>query len=75
MKETMIDEDVVNLGVIDYQAGSEQSMAALNAAKTGACVIIMQGGLTGELSVSPVKAILDDEIAGLVDITPLTVFL
>jgi trimethylamine--corrinoid protein Co-methyltransferase len=51
---------------IDYQAGYEQSMAALNAAQTGACVVTLQGGLTGELTASSVKAVLDDDIAGMV---------
>ena len=51
---------------IDYQAGYEQGMAALNAAQSGASVVILQGGLTAELSASPVKAIIDDDIAGMV---------
>ena len=50
--------------MIDYQAGAEQGMGVLNAAQAGASVLFFQGGLTGELSASPVKAVLDDEIAG-----------
>ncbi len=52
--------------VIDYQAGYEQGMAALNAAQAGASVVTLQGGFTGELAASPVKAIIDDEIAGMI---------
>jgi trimethylamine--corrinoid protein Co-methyltransferase len=51
---------------IDYQAGYEQSMAVLNAAQAGASVILFQGGFTAELAASPVKAVIDDEIAGMV---------
>jgi trimethylamine:corrinoid methyltransferase-like protein len=51
---------------VDYQAGYEHGMAALNAAQAGANVVLLQGGFTAELAASPVKAIIDDEIAGMI---------
>jgi len=51
---------------IDYQAAYEAAMAAITCALSGASAIIFQGGLTGELTAHPVKAILDDDIAGMV---------
>ncbi len=52
--------------VIDYQAGYEMSMAAMTSALTGSSVISFQGGLNAELSVHPVKAIIDDDVAGMI---------
>lgn len=51
---------------VDYQAGYEQSLAVFNAALAGAPVLIFQGGFTGELAASTVKAIIDDEVAGMI---------
>ena len=52
--------------MIDYQSAYEMSMAAIVTAMSGASVIYLQGGLTAELSAHPVKAILDDDIAGMI---------
>jgi trimethylamine--corrinoid protein Co-methyltransferase len=51
---------------IDFQAGYEMSLAALSSALSGACTIFFQGGLTGEFTAHPVKAILDDDVAGMI---------
>lgn len=51
---------------IDFQAGYEMSMAALACALSGASVIYLQGGLTAELTAHSVKAILDDDVAGMI---------
>jgi len=51
---------------IDYQAAYEAAMSAITCAMSGASAILVQGGLTGELTAHPVKAILDDDIAGMV---------
>lgn len=51
---------------IDFQAAYEMSMAALACALSGASVVLLHGGLTGELTAHPVKAILDDDIAGMI---------
>lgn len=52
--------------IIDYQAGFEMSLALLSQALSGATAISFQGGLNAEISVSPVKAIIDDDIVGMV---------
>jgi trimethylamine---corrinoid protein Co-methyltransferase len=52
--------------MIDFQAGYEMSLAAIVTALSGASVIYLQGGLTAELAAHPVKAILDDDIAGMI---------
>lgn len=51
---------------VDYQAAYEASLAALSSALSGANVVLLQGGLTGELSASTAKMILDDDIAGMI---------
>jgi len=51
---------------IDYQAGYETAMAALTCGLSGANVIYFQGGLTNQMTLSPVKMILDDEVAGMI---------
>jgi len=51
---------------IDFQAAYEMSMAALACALSGASVVLLHGGLTAELTAHPVKAILDDDIAGMI---------
>jgi trimethylamine--corrinoid protein Co-methyltransferase len=51
---------------IDYQAAYEMAMSAIAAALSGASAVLIQGGLTAELTAHPVKAILDDDIAGMV---------
>jgi trimethylamine---corrinoid protein Co-methyltransferase len=51
---------------IDYQAGYEMAMAALTCAMSGANVVYFQGGVNSQLTLSPVKAVLDDEVAGMI---------
>ncbi len=51
---------------IDYQAAYETSMAAFNAAMAGASMVRFQGGLTQQLSLHPVKTVLDDDVAGMI---------
>jgi trimethylamine---corrinoid protein Co-methyltransferase len=51
---------------MDFQAGYETAMAATTAAMYGSTFLVMQGGLTQQLIAHPVKAILDDDIAGMV---------
>ncbi len=52
--------------VIDFQAAYETSMSALNCALSGASVVYFQGGINAQLTAHPIKAILDDEIAGMI---------
>ncbi|MHB8279222.1 MAG: trimethylamine methyltransferase family protein [Candidatus Humimicrobiaceae bacterium] len=52
--------------VIDYQAGYEMSMAALIAALSGSTAILFYGGLNAQLSAHAVKAIMDDDVAGMI---------
>jgi trimethylamine---corrinoid protein Co-methyltransferase len=51
---------------LDGQAVYETSMAALVCALAGSCYVALLGGMTGELSANPVKAILDHDIAGMI---------
>lgn len=51
---------------IDYQAGYEMASATTANALSGACLVFLQGGLTAQLTAHPAKAILDDDIAGMV---------
>lgn len=51
---------------IDFQAAYETSMMATISALSGANVIFFQGGMTAELTMSVLKAILDDDIAGMI---------
>jgi len=51
---------------IDFQSGYEQAMGAIICGLSGASCILLQGGFTAELTAHPVKAILDDDIAGMV---------
>ena len=51
---------------IDFQSGYEQAMGAIICALAGAACVLLQGGFTAELTAHPVKAILDDDIAGMV---------
>ncbi len=69
-----------NSKVIDYQAGYEQAISLFNAAQAGASLLALQGGFTGELAASPVKAVIDDDVAGMVgrylrgvEVTPETI--
>jgi len=49
---------------IDFQCAYEKSMLALMSAVSGANLISLHGCVHGEVSWSPVQAILDDDIAG-----------
>lgn len=51
---------------IDYQASYENAIPVLTNALSGCNSINSYGGLTAELTGHPVKAILDDDIAGMV---------
>ena len=51
---------------IDFQAAYETSMAAVISALAGAGMVYFHGGLTAELTMHVLKAILDDDIAGMV---------
>jgi len=51
---------------IDYQAGYEMVTALMTQAMSGATAISFQGGLNAEITVHPVKAIIDDDIVGTV---------
>jgi trimethylamine--corrinoid protein Co-methyltransferase len=49
--------------VIDVQSGYERSMSTLNAALSGANLIVLHGSVYGEYTYHPVCAVLDDDIA------------
>ncbi|MHC4092983.1 MAG: trimethylamine methyltransferase family protein [Planctomycetota bacterium] len=51
---------------IDYQAAYETSMPALLAALCGASTVWFQGGISQQLSLHPVKAVIDDDVAGMI---------
>jgi len=48
---------------IDVQSGYERSMSTLNAAVSGANLIVLHGSVYGEYTYHPVCAVLDDDIA------------
>ena len=56
----------INAKTIDYQAGYETGMGALLSAASGSTVLFLHGDLNCQLASHPVKAILDDDIAGMV---------
>ncbi len=51
---------------IDFQAGYEAGMHAAICGLSGASLVILQGAFTQQLVTHPVKAILDDDVAGMV---------
>lgn len=51
---------------IDYQAAYETSTSAVYAALAGASMVRFQGGVAQQLSLHPVKAVLDDDVAGMI---------
>ena len=51
---------------IDYQAGYEQTMALMGQVLSGSTVISYQGGMYAELYASPLKAVIDDDVVGMV---------
>jgi trimethylamine---corrinoid protein Co-methyltransferase len=50
----------------DFQSGYEQGMAAILCGLAGANYLFLQCGFTAQLATHPVKAIMDDDIAGMV---------
>ncbi len=52
--------------MIDYQSGYEMTMNAVIMALSGASAISFQGGLNAELSVHPVKSIIDNDVIGMI---------
>ncbi|NIQ40147.1 MAG: hypothetical protein GTN81_16415 [Proteobacteria bacterium] len=50
---------------IDFQSGYEQAIGAILSALAGASCVIFQCGFTHQLVTHPVKAILDDDVAGM----------
>jgi trimethylamine--corrinoid protein Co-methyltransferase len=55
-----------NSKLVDYQGAYEKTHIAMTSALSGANVIVLHGGVTAELSYSPVVAIIDDDIANIV---------
>ncbi|MHB8963757.1 MAG: trimethylamine methyltransferase family protein [Saccharofermentanales bacterium] len=55
-----------NSKCIDYQAGYETGIPAMLMALAGATAISFHGGLNAELSVHPVKSIIDNDVAGMI---------
>jgi len=51
---------------MDFQCGYEKAIGALAAALSGSNLIMLHGGVYGELSWHPVQAILDDDVAGMI---------
>ena len=51
---------------MDFQTGYEKGISAIIAALAGANGISLQGSISSELTMHPVQAILDDDIAGIV---------
>lgn len=55
-----------NSMVMDYQAGYELSMNAMLSSLTGASVVTFFGALNAQLSAHPAKAIIDNDIVGII---------
>ena len=51
---------------IDYQSAYETAMSATVASLAGASMIWFQGGISQQLSLHPIKAVLDDDVAGMI---------
>ncbi len=56
----------VNSKMIDFQSGYEKTHTAVFSAVSGANLLIYHGGLTAELSYSPLVAIINDDIANII---------
>jgi len=52
-----------NSKVIDYQTAAEKLPLAMCSALSGANMIVLHGGVTGELAYNPILAVIDDDIA------------
>ena len=55
-----------NSKISDIQCGYEKTIGALNAALSGANIILMHGAIYGELTYSPIQSIIDDDIANMI---------
>jgi trimethylamine--corrinoid protein Co-methyltransferase len=51
----------------DYQGGYEKAFRALIAGVTGVNTLLLHGSVHGELTFHPVQAVLDDDVAGMVE--------
>ena len=56
-----------NSKIPDYQCGCEKALRVMIAGLTGASTLLTFGSVYGELSSHPVQAILDDDLAGMVE--------
>ena len=52
-----------NSKMIDYQTAAEKLPLAMCSAISGANLIVLHGGVTGELAYNPILAVIDDDIA------------
>jgi trimethylamine--corrinoid protein Co-methyltransferase len=52
--------------VMDYQSGYETALGGLIAATSGSGCVILHGSLNNQLEVHPIKAVLDDDLAGII---------
>lgn len=55
-----------NSKLTDFQNGIERGIPAILSALSGASTINLHGGMYGEIAHSPVQAILDDDVAGMI---------
>ena len=55
-----------NSKLIDYQAGYEMSIPSITSVLSGSTVILLHGGLNAQLSAHAVKAIIDDDVVGMI---------
>jgi trimethylamine--corrinoid protein Co-methyltransferase len=55
-----------NSKLIDYQSGYEKTHTAMASALSGANCIVLHGGVTAELSYSPLLTIINDDVANIV---------
>jgi len=52
-----------NSKMIDYQTAAEKLPVAMCSALSGANLIVLHGGITGELAYNPILAVIDDDVA------------
>jgi trimethylamine--corrinoid protein Co-methyltransferase len=57
---------VSNSKLIDYQCAYEKTHAAMVSALSGANCIVLQGGVTAELSCNPILSVIDDDVANII---------
>ena len=51
-----------NSKMIDYQTAAEKLPLAMCSALSGANLIVLHGGITGELAYNPILAVIDDDV-------------